>query len=82
MFNLKGRVAVVSSAPSGLGRQMSKAFAEQWSIVVVLARRLERLEELKSEFEPYILKVGRKKNNICKKYKRIKYINILKVIYI
>ena len=40
---------------------MSKAFAEQGAIVVVLARRLERLEELKSEFEPYILKVGREK---------------------
>ena len=43
MFNLKGRVAVVSGASSGLGRQMSKALAEQWAIVVVLARRLERL---------------------------------------
>ena len=43
MFNLKGRVAVVSSASSGLGRQMSKTFAEQGAIVVVLARRLKRL---------------------------------------
>ena len=61
MFNLKGRVAVVSSASSGLGRQMSKTFAEQGAIVVVLTRRLKKLEELKSEFEPYILKVERGK---------------------
>ena len=51
MFNLKGRVAVISGASSGLGRQMSKAFAEQGATVVVLARRIERLEELKAELE-------------------------------
>ncbi len=51
MFNLTGRVAVISGASSGLGKQMSKAFAAQGASVVLLARRIERLEELKTELE-------------------------------
>ena len=51
MFNLKGRVAVITGASSGLGRQMSRAFAESGANLVLLARRLERLEELKNELE-------------------------------
>ena len=51
MFNLKGRVAVITGASSGLGMQMSRAFAEQGADLVILARRIERLEELKKELE-------------------------------
>lgn len=51
MFNLKNRIAVISGASSGLGRQMSLAFAKQGADVVMLARRMERLEELKKEIE-------------------------------
>ena len=51
MFDLKGRVAVITGASSGLGRQMAKAFAKQGANLVILARRMERLEELKSELE-------------------------------
>ena len=51
MFNLKGRVAVITGASSGLGMQMSKAFAGQGADLVILARRIERLEELKKELE-------------------------------
>ena len=51
MFDLKGRVAVISGASSGLGKQMSKAFAKQGADLVILARRIERLEELKVELE-------------------------------
>ncbi|MCR4581414.1 MAG: SDR family oxidoreductase [Bacilli bacterium] len=49
MFDLKGRVAVISGASSGLGKQMAKAFANQGADLVILARRIERLEELKNE---------------------------------
>ncbi len=51
MFNLKGRVAVITGASSGLGRQMSRAFAGQGADLVLMARRVERLEELKGELE-------------------------------
>ena len=51
MFNLNGRVAVVTGASSGLGKQMSFAFARQGANVVILARRFDRLREVKEELE-------------------------------
>ncbi len=49
MFNLKNRVTVITGASSGLGRQMAKGFASQGSNLVLLARRIEKLEEVKAE---------------------------------
>ena len=57
MFNLKDRVAVITGASSGLGKQMSYAFAKQGSNLVLLARRVERLVELQKELEEYGIKV-------------------------
>ena len=57
MFNLKGRVAVISGASSGLGVQMAKGFAEQGADLVILARREERLIELQKELEEKEIKV-------------------------
>ena len=51
MFNLKGRNVVVSGASSGLGAQMAKGFAKQGADVVILARRLEKLEALAKEIK-------------------------------
>ena len=51
MFNLNGRVAVITGASSGLGRQMATAFAKQGADVVIMARRIERLNELKEQLE-------------------------------
>lgn len=56
MFNLKGRIAVITGASSGLGKQMSEAFAKQGANVVIIARRIERLEELKKELLKYDVK--------------------------
>ena len=49
MFDFKGRTVVVTGASSGLGWQMSKAFAKCGANLVLLARRIEKLEELKKE---------------------------------
>ena len=57
MFNLKGKVAAISGASSGLGKQMAKAFAKQGADLVLMARRIERLEELKEELEKEDVKV-------------------------
>ncbi len=57
MFDLKGKVAVISGASSGLGRQMATAFANQGANLVILARRIERLEELKKVLEEKGVKV-------------------------
>ena len=51
MFNLKGDVAVVTGASSGLGKQMAEAFAKQGANLAILARRFERLEALKAKLE-------------------------------
>ena len=51
MFSLKNRVAVVSGASSGLGQQMALALARQGASLVIMARRVERLEEFKPKLE-------------------------------
>ena len=54
MFDLKNNVAVVTGASSGLGKQMALALARQSAKLVILARRVERLEA----FKPELLKAG------------------------
>ena len=51
MFSLKGKVAVVTGASSGLGKQMALAFARQGADLAILARRVEKLEEFKPQLE-------------------------------
>lgn len=57
MFDLKGRVAVITGASSGLGKQMATGFAKQGANLAILARRIERLEELKNELSEYNVEV-------------------------
>ena len=53
MFNFSKKVVVITGASSGLGKQMAKAFAEQGANLVLLARRIEKLEELKKELQGF-----------------------------
>ena len=43
MFDLTGRVVVVSGASSGLGAQMAEGFAAQGADLIITARQLDRL---------------------------------------
>lgn len=51
MFSLKGRVALVTGASSGLGVQFAKALADNGAAVALVARRADRLKSFKDEIE-------------------------------
>ena len=51
IFSLKGRVALVTGASSGLGRQFARALADNGAAVALVARRTDRLLDLQQEIE-------------------------------
>jgi 3-oxoacyl-[acyl-carrier protein] reductase len=51
MFDLKGRVALVTGASSGLGVQFARALADNGAAVALVARRIKRLDTVKAEIE-------------------------------
>ena len=51
LFDLSGKVALVTGASSGLGRDAALAYAEYGAKVALLARRLEKLEEVSAEIK-------------------------------
>ena len=51
MFDLNGRVALVTGASSGLGMQFAHALADNGAAVALVARRADRLAALKGEIE-------------------------------
>ena len=58
MFDFTGKVVAVTGASSGLGKQMAEGYAQQGANLVLLARRVERLEASAKEFsEKYGIEV-------------------------
>jgi gluconate 5-dehydrogenase len=53
LFDLKGRIAVVTGASSGLGADAAVAYAEYGADVALLARRVEKLGETAKKVEAF-----------------------------
>lgn len=51
IFDLTGKVALVTGASSGLGAQFAKALAQHGADVAIIARRVEKLAETKKAVE-------------------------------
>ncbi len=51
LFDLKGRVALVTGASSGLGVQFARALADNGAAVALVARRTDRLKSVNDEIE-------------------------------
>ncbi|MDR2854943.1 MAG: SDR family oxidoreductase [Methanomicrobiales archaeon] len=51
LFDLTGKVALVTGASSGLGVQFAKALANQGANIAIIARRIDKLELVKKEIE-------------------------------
>ena len=49
-FDVSGKNAIVTGASSGLGRQFAICLAEQGANVAIMARRVEKLEEVKNNY--------------------------------
>jgi NAD(P)-dependent dehydrogenase (short-subunit alcohol dehydrogenase family) len=52
-INFEGKIALVTGASSGLGARFAKVLAEAGAHVVLAARRVERLKELRAEIESH-----------------------------
>lgn len=50
-IDLSGRVALITGASSGLGAQFAKVLARSGAAVVLCARRLEKLKDLRAQIE-------------------------------
>lgn len=53
LFNLKGKVAIVTGGGRGLGEQIARALAEAGASVVVCSRKLEACEEVSKELKQF-----------------------------
>ena len=52
MNNLKGRVAIITGASSGIGAALARELAQQDVKLVLLARRSEKLTAIAAEIDP------------------------------
>lgn len=79
MFDFKGQTVIVTGASAGIGQQIAIALARQGADVALLARRLNKLEEVAQEIQklgtkckPYQCDVSDEKN-VIEVIQQIKY---------
>lgn len=53
IFSLEGKIAIVTGASSGLGVQFATALARQGADLAIVARRVEKLNDVKKELEKF-----------------------------
>ncbi len=57
LFSLRGKIALVTGASSGLGLECATALAIAGADIAIVARRLDRLETLASQLAPYGVRI-------------------------
>lgn len=65
LFNLEGKVAVVTGGTSGIGRALSLGLADAGADVVATARRQQRVDETASEIEARGRQTLRMTSDVC-----------------
>ena len=55
IFDLSGKTAIITGASSGLGKHFAKTLSAAGANLVICARRLKNLEELKDEIDGEVL---------------------------
>ena len=51
LFNVKGKTAIITGASSGLGKHFAKTLSNAGANLIICARRMQNLEDLKKELE-------------------------------
>src|SRR4030095_14057475 len=51
LFNLSGKIALVTGASPGLGQQFARALADNGAAVALVARRADRIKAFAAELE-------------------------------
>ena len=57
-MNFKNKVIVITGASSGIGEAAAEKFAQKGANIVLVARRKDKLEEVKKKLSKYSIKTS------------------------
>ena len=65
-MKLKNKIALITGASSGIGKETAKLFAKEGALVILTARNIDKLQEVQKEIEndkgkveSYSMEIGR-----------------------